>query len=91
VRRAGRRVRAQWPFLLAFAVLLVAVAYLALAPGHWRRGSSILALGVLLAGLLRLVLPSPRAGLLEVRARWFDVFCYGVLGVAILVAAIQLQ
>ena len=90
-RRTARRIRAQWPFLLVFAVLLAAVVYLALAPTHWRRGSSIVALGALLAGLLRLVLPTPRAGLLEVRARWFDVFCYGVLGVLILVAASQLQ
>jgi hypothetical protein len=47
----------------------------------WLRGVLLLASGPLLAGVLRLVLTESRAGLLAVRARWFDVACYLSLGV----------
>ena len=89
-RRTGRRARAQWPFLVVLAVMAAAAIYLGVSPGHWRRGSGLIALSMLLAGLLRLVLRVPHAGLLEVRARWIDVACYWSLGVAILILAIRL-
>jgi hypothetical protein len=72
------------------AILLAAVIYLAVAAGHWRRGCGVIALALLVAGSLRLVLPTPRGGLLEIRARWWDVVCYWAFGVAILVVAIRL-
>jgi len=90
-RRTSRRVRAQWPFLAVLALLAAAAIYLGVSPGHWRRGSGIIALAMLVAGALRLVLRVPRAGLLEVRARWIDVFFYWALGVGILVLAIRLD
>jgi hypothetical protein len=91
VRRTSRRVRAQWPFLAVLALLAAAAIYLGVSPGHWRRGSGVIALAMLVAGGLRLVLRAPRAGLLEVRARWIDVFFYWALGVGILVLAIRLD
>lgn len=91
VRRTSRRVRAQWPFLAVLALLAAAAIYLGVSPGHWRRGSGVIALAMLVAGALRLILRVPRAGLLQVRARWIDVFFYWALGVAILVLAIRLD
>jgi hypothetical protein len=90
-RRTRRRVLAQLPFLAVLAVLAGAAIYLGVSPGHWRRASGTIAFGMLLAGALRLVLRAPRAGLLQVRARWIDVACYWALGVAILVLAIRLE
>ncbi|WCC81142.1 DUF3017 domain-containing protein [Cutibacterium equinum] len=40
--------------------------------GQWRRGAMVFAASVLLAGVLRAVLPDNLAGLLAVRARWVD-------------------
>jgi hypothetical protein len=86
-----RRVRAQVPFLLVLAIVLVAFGYLAFMPGHWRRGVSVMAAAFLLAFLLRLLLPPVCAGLLAVRGRWWDAICYAALGVAILIVDIRLQ
>jgi hypothetical protein len=86
-----RRVRAQVPFLLVLAIVLVAFGYLAFMPGHWRRGVSVMAAAFLLAFLLRLLLPPVYAGLLAVRGRWWDAICYAALGVAILIVDIRLQ
>jgi hypothetical protein len=91
IRRTGRRARAQLPFLIVLAVVAAAALYLGISPGHWRRGSGLIAAGMLLAGLFRLVLPQPRAGMLKVRAAWIDVLCYWALGVAILLLAIRLD
>jgi hypothetical protein len=50
----------------------------------------VIALSALLAGLLRIALPTQRAGLLRVRARWIDAVCYLGLGGLILSVAIRL-
>jgi GNAT superfamily N-acetyltransferase len=88
--QAGRRIRAQAPFLAVLGVLLVAVGYLIVEPEHWRRGIGILSASLLLAGVLRLALDRPHAGLLAFRNRVFDALCYLVLGVVILVVDIRL-
>jgi hypothetical protein len=46
---------------------------------------------VVVAGLLRLALPSSRVGQLAVRGRVFDVACYLVTGVAMLAVDIRLH
>ena len=46
---------------------------------------------MLLAGVLRLVLPRQHAGLLASRGRWWDSFCYLALGAAILIIDIRLR
>ena len=82
---------AQVAFLTVLAVMLVAFVYLIVAPGRWGRGSGIVAVAVLLAGVLRAVLPTPRVGLLAVRARWVDTVLYLVLGGLILGLDIRLH
>jgi len=86
-----RRLRNQAPFLAVVAMILAAVAYMIIGPGHWRRGSGVIALAMLAGGLMRLVLPEEHVGVLAVRKRWVDVSLYVGLGVAILVVAIRLQ
>jgi hypothetical protein len=70
------------------AVLAVVGAGLALgAAGAWRPGAWVVGGGVVLAGVLRLVLPARRAGLLAARSRRADaVFLLG-LGVALVALA----
>ena len=86
-----RRAVRQWPFLAVIALLVAAVVYLAAQPGHWERGTAVIAVAMLLAALLRCVLPESRVGLLGVRGRWWDVPIYLALGVLILVVDIRLK
>ena len=76
----------QSPWALLVCLAGVALSVGIMATGHWRRGSMAFAVTVLIAGLLRLVLPRRLAGLLAVRARWID--CLIMLGLGALMAAL---
>jgi Protein of unknown function (DUF3017) len=76
----------EWPITLI--LLGVAVSLLVVALNHFRRGTVLLALFVLLAAALRLVLPAREAGLLAVRSRLIDVFTLGGLGAGLLFFAL---
>ena len=91
VLQVRRRARAQAPFVAVLAVLAAGVAYLTIAPGHWVRGTAVLAVALLLGGVLRLVLPEARVGMLRVRGRWWDSLCYLALGLVILAADLRLR
>jgi predicted membrane channel-forming protein YqfA (hemolysin III family) len=86
-----RWLRNEAPFVLVAAILLSAVGYLVVWPDHWRRGVGGIVLALLVAGVLRIVLPTPRSGVLAVRAKWFDAVCYLSLGVVILAVALRLH
>jgi DUF3017 family protein len=89
--RAWGWVREQLAFLVVLVVLLGAFGYLLIAPGRWGRATGGVAAALLLAGLLRLVLPAGRVGLLVVRGRFFDAVCYLGLGALLLVVEIRLH
>lgn len=76
---------------MVLTLVAAVFGYLAIFPDHWRRGTALLAGAMLLAGLLRLVLPTHVAGLLAARGRWWDSFCYLALGAAILILDIRLR
>ncbi|MDP9444899.1 MAG: DUF3017 domain-containing protein [Actinomycetota bacterium] len=87
--RARRRLT---PGSLTFcAVLLVGtVGVLVAAAGRWREGSEAIAGALLVAGLVRLVLPDRLAGMLRVRRRVVDVAVFVLLGVAIALVALAI-
>jgi hypothetical protein len=90
-RHAQRRGRLlgrfrEWPIALVLAA--VAVSLFVVAVNHFRRGTVLLALSVLLAAVLRLVLPAREAGLLAVRSRLIDVLTLGGLGAGLLFFAL---
>jgi hypothetical protein len=89
--RAWHWITEQLAFLVVLVILAAAFLYLIVEPGRWGRGSGVVAVAVLLAGVLRLVLPAARAGLLAVRSRWVDVVTYLVLGGVILGVDIRLH
>lgn len=76
------------PWALLLVLLAIAVGIVFAALGHWRRASVCVAGALGLAGLLRLVLPRQRAGLLVVRQYGFDLAAYFGLCAAITVAAL---
>lgn len=81
----------QLAFLVVVAVLVAAFVYLIVESGRWGRSAGGMSVAVLLAGLLRLVLPTRHAGLLAVRSRWLDAACYLALGGVILAVDIRLH
>ena len=85
----GRDLR-EAPFGLVLLIELVGVCSVFLAPQHWLRAVGVLAVGMLVAGFLRLVLSDEQSGLLRVRRRSFDVACYWLLGLFAIVVALGL-
>jgi hypothetical protein len=81
----------QFAFLVVFVVLAAAFVYLIVEPGRWGRTSGVVAVAVLLAALLRAVVPDAHVGLLAVRSKWFDAACYLVLGGVILAIDLRLH
>lgn len=72
--------------LPAVAVLvLLGIGLVLTRPGNWQAGLYVIGGAVLLAGLLRAVLPTLRVGVLAVRGRWFDTATFAVFGTAIVV------
>jgi len=80
-----RKVR-EWP--IALVLLCAAAGVAVVVSDHFRRGSVVISGALLLAALLRLVLPVRRAGLLAVRSRVFDVAVLTTLGLGMLLTAV---
>lgn len=79
--RHARRVRryiVQIPFVLVILGLLVAMGLVIF--DYWRRGAFVFGAAMLSGALMRALLPSQRAGLLQVRGRFFDVVAMAALG-----------
>jgi hypothetical protein len=81
----------QLAFLAVLLVLAAAFCYLIVEPGRWGRGSGVISVGMLLAALLRTVLPVGRVGLLAVRSRWLDAAFYLAVGGLILAVDVRLH
>lgn len=64
------------PFLVVLLIVVGAVGYALAQPQHWLRAVGAMSVGLLLAGLFRLLLSNEQAGMLRVRRRSFDVACY---------------
>ena len=83
------RVANELPAVTVVAAGFAGIVYAA-AFHYWRRGLYLVAAALLLAAILRLVLPTRRIGSLAVRSRAVDVLTLSVLagGVAFLAGAV---
>ena len=81
-----------WRQHVAFALVLavVALGMVRIAQYHWREGTAVLGLALLLAAGLRVVLAPDRAGLLVIRGRHLDVLLYAGFGVLVLAVALTI-
>jgi hypothetical protein len=82
-------VRKNLPLLLVLAVLTVGLIRIVMY--HWREGTVLVGMALLLAALLRALLPSERVGLVAVRGRGADVLLYAGLAVAIMFVSLTIQ
>ena len=88
--RLRRNVRDEVPFVSVLLIVAFGFVYVLVASGHWLRGVTVIAFGMVVASGLRAALPASKAGLLVVRGRVFDVLCYLTLGLLVFGFAILL-
>jgi hypothetical protein len=81
-----RRWWRQWPIALVLSGVVVSLAIVAL--DRFRVGSLLLAASLVLAFVLRLLLPSTQAGMLAVRSKSVDLAVLGALAAALAIFAI---
>lgn len=68
-------------------LLVVATGLVVVATGHWRAGIEIFGGALVGAAALRLMLRRRDAGMLAVRARWFDATLLAAAGAALWILA----
>jgi hypothetical protein len=87
---AVRALRQELPFIAVILIVGGGLLLLSVASAHWFRGVLLIAAGFGLAAILRLILPDHRAGLLRVRRRSFDVFCFATVSVLAVIFGVLL-
>jgi DUF3017 family protein len=87
---AGRRARLPAHLPVAAVFTVVAVGMVRVLTQHWREGAALLGGALLLAALLRVLLPPDRAGLLAIRSRPVDVLVYLGFGGSLVVLALTI-
>jgi hypothetical protein len=75
---------------LLAVLVLVGSGLLLVAVGGWRRGLVVIGLALVVAALLRLLLPVRRVGFLAVRSRLTDVLLLAGSGTALTIVALTL-
>ncbi len=75
---------------LLAVLVLVGSGLLLVAVGGWRRGLVVIGLALVVAALLRLLLPVRRVGFLAVRIRPTDVVLLAGSGLALTIVALTL-
>ncbi len=78
------------PFVTVLVIAVCGLVYGPIRSEHWLRGVGVIAVAMFLAAAFRAVLSDSQAGMLRVRRRTFDAFCYMLLGVGILVIGFAL-
>lgn len=82
------RIPAALPAALVVAIALTGMGLV--ITQHWRKGAVLLGGALLVAAVLRMVIPLDRVGLLAIRSRAVDVLCYSGFGVVMMVLAFQI-
>jgi Protein of unknown function (DUF3017) len=75
---------------LLAVLVMVGIGLLLVTFDHWRRGLVVMGLSLVIAGLLRLLLPVRRVGFLAVRSRPTDVLLLALAGLALAVTALTI-
>ncbi|MCY7340720.1 MAG: DUF3017 domain-containing protein [Pseudonocardia sp.] len=70
--------------------LIAAAGMLRVLTQHWREGAVLLGGALLVAAVLRMVLPADRVGLLAIRGRGLDVLCYSAFGIVMTLLAVTI-
>lgn len=85
---AAARAQRVWPLLVVLAGVVAGLVVATLGQATWRAGCLLIGASLGLGAVLRLVLPSREAGLLQVRGKAFDAGLLVLLAVAVIVLAV---
>jgi Protein of unknown function (DUF3017) len=85
MKELRERAYRQAPMIAVLAI--AAIGMQRVLTQHWREGAVVMAAGLLVAAVLRMVLAPERVGLLAIRSRPVDVLCYVGFGAAMAVLA----
>jgi hypothetical protein len=77
------------PLILVLAVTAIGLARIGMY--HWREGTVLLGAALLMAGLLRALIPAENIGMVAIRGRGIDVLLYSGLGLMIMAVALTIQ
>ncbi|MFC5992752.1 DUF3017 domain-containing protein [Pseudonocardia hispaniensis] len=90
LRRLDARVQLSTHGPLLLVLLIMALGLVRVLTAHWRQGSVLLGGALLVAAVLRILLPDNRIGLLAIRSRVIDVLCYSGFGLVMIVLAMTI-
>ncbi len=76
------------PLILVLAV--VAIGILRITQYHWRQGTVLIGGALVLAAVLRALLPDSRIGMVALRSRAVDVLLYGGLGIMVMAVSLTI-
>lgn len=88
-QRRRHPVLAHLPFGLVLAVVLLGLVRILMY--HWRQGTVLIGVALILAAALRALLRDDQAGLIAIRGRGVDVLTYGGFGVCVTAVALTIQ
>ncbi|HEV2777817.1 MAG TPA: DUF3017 domain-containing protein [Actinophytocola sp.] len=81
--------RKHLPLILVLTVAVIGIVRI--VQYYWRQGTVLIAVALILAAMLRAMLPNDRIGMVAIRGRGIDVLLYGGLGFAMLAVALTIQ
>jgi hypothetical protein len=82
-------VKKNLPLVMVLAVLIIGLVRIVMY--HWREGTVLVGIALVVAAILRALLPTERVGLVAVRGRGVDVLLYAGLGVAVMAVSLTIQ
>jgi Protein of unknown function (DUF3017) len=88
-RRRRHPVLTHLPFGMVMAVVLLGLLRILLY--HWRQGTVLIGIALIMAAALRALLRDDQAGLIAIRGRGLDVLTYAGFGVCVLFVAMTIQ
>jgi hypothetical protein len=75
---------------MTLVLVIAALGMARVLTQHWREGAVLLGGALIVAAVLRILLPVDRVGLLAIRSRPVDVLCYAAFGVVMTVLAVTI-
>lgn len=87
---AGIRARLHAAAPTALVMLIAGFGLVRVVMEHWRQGAVIIGAALLVAAVLRALLPAERIELLAVRSKVLDVLFYSVFGLAMILLAVTI-
>ena len=88
----GREPSARLPLHapLVLVLLIAGAGLVRILQAHWREGTVLLGGALLVAAMLRVLLPDERVGLVAIRSKPVDLLCYGGFGVVMIALAVTI-